>query len=105
QAHKKSDARFQASDFAACGLKVNESVLTDWHYPSGPFFIGPQIAPRPVAVDEHREATFGCAAVVKPCSAVGQFNLALSLYDRFAIGRSLVKLGTYYRRLGCSTLR
>ncbi|GLO06746.1 hypothetical protein PPUJ20005_07140 [Pseudomonas putida] len=31
QAHKKSDARFQASDFAAYRLKVNESVLTDWH--------------------------------------------------------------------------
>ena len=58
---------------------------------------GYKTSPRPVAVDEHREATSGCAAVVKPCSAVCPFNLALSVYDRFAIGRSLVKLGNCYR--------
>ena len=59
----------------------------------------------PVVVDEHREATFGCAAVAKPCSAVYQLNFALSIYDRFAIGRSLVKLGNCYGGVGCKSWR
>ena len=49
-----------------------------------------------VAVAEHREATSGCAAVVKPSTAGYQLYPALRVYDRFAIGRSLAVLGHCY---------
>ena len=49
-----------------------------------------------VAVAEHREATSGCAAVVKPSTAGYQLYPALRVYDRFAIGRSLAVLGNCY---------
>jgi hypothetical protein len=52
---------------------------------------------RPVAAAEHREAAFGCEAVVKPGTAVLQVNRVLNIYDCFAAERSLAVLGSCYK--------
>ena len=49
-----------------------------------------------VAVDEWNEATFDCAAVVKPVHAAYLINRGSRLYDRFAPERSLAELVNCY---------
>ena len=48
-----------------------------------------------VAVDEHREAASGCVRL-RSSRKIKHRGLSVSIYDRYAIGRSLVKLGNCY---------